>query len=171
VLQPIDDCEHLLLYLPGSGIASQERAILGSCQQTLSGICITLDEMTSKENSFKIYLFTLHLNYQPLVPLSTPSHKSLPQFTFSKEKGKPPSCCQPSPTSPPLHTSSSYRTRNIFSHPGQTKWLIRGTRSTGRQAIGSWTAPIPVVGGQCEDQAAHLLHMCSGPMAILHSLF
>jgi hypothetical protein len=35
----IDDCEHPLLYLPGTGIASQERAISGSCQQNLAGIC------------------------------------------------------------------------------------------------------------------------------------
>ena len=39
VLHPIDDYEHLLLYLPGSGIASQETAILGLCQQNLAGIC------------------------------------------------------------------------------------------------------------------------------------
>jgi hypothetical protein len=32
VFHPIDDCEHPLLYLPGSGIASQETAISGSCQ-------------------------------------------------------------------------------------------------------------------------------------------
>jgi hypothetical protein len=39
VFHPIDDCEHALLYLPGIGIASQEIAISGSCQQNLSGIC------------------------------------------------------------------------------------------------------------------------------------
>jgi hypothetical protein len=39
VFHPIDDCEHPLLYLPGTGIASQETAISGSCQQTLAGIC------------------------------------------------------------------------------------------------------------------------------------
>jgi hypothetical protein len=39
VFQPIDDCEHPLLYLPGTGIASQEPAISGSCQQNLAGIC------------------------------------------------------------------------------------------------------------------------------------
>ena len=38
-LDTIDDCEHPLLYLPGTGIASQERAISGSFQQKLSGIC------------------------------------------------------------------------------------------------------------------------------------
>ena len=37
VFHPIDDCEHPLLYLPGTGIASQT-AISGSCQQNLSGI-------------------------------------------------------------------------------------------------------------------------------------
>jgi hypothetical protein len=36
---PIGDCEHLLLYLPGTGIASQERAISGSFQQNFAGIC------------------------------------------------------------------------------------------------------------------------------------
>jgi hypothetical protein len=39
VFHPIDDCEHPLLYLPGIDIASQKRAISGSCQQNLSGIC------------------------------------------------------------------------------------------------------------------------------------
>jgi hypothetical protein len=36
---PIDDCEHPLLYLPGTGIGSQETAISGSFQQNLAGIC------------------------------------------------------------------------------------------------------------------------------------
>jgi hypothetical protein len=39
VFNPIDDCEHLLLYLPGIGIASQEAIIWGSCHQKLAGIC------------------------------------------------------------------------------------------------------------------------------------
>jgi hypothetical protein len=39
VFHPIDDCEHPLLCLPGTGIASQETAISGSCQQNLPGIC------------------------------------------------------------------------------------------------------------------------------------
>jgi hypothetical protein len=34
-----DDCEHPLLYLPGTGIASYKTAITGSLQQNLSGIC------------------------------------------------------------------------------------------------------------------------------------
>ena len=38
VFHPIDDCELSLLYLPGTGIVSQEIAISGSCQQNLSGI-------------------------------------------------------------------------------------------------------------------------------------
>jgi hypothetical protein len=40
VFHPIADCEHPLLYLPGTGLASQERAISGSCQQNLAGISI-----------------------------------------------------------------------------------------------------------------------------------
>ena len=42
MFHPIDDCEHPLLYLPGTGIASQKRAISGSCQQNLYGICISV---------------------------------------------------------------------------------------------------------------------------------
>jgi hypothetical protein len=34
VFHPIDDCEHPLLCLPGTGIA-----ISGSCQQNLAGVC------------------------------------------------------------------------------------------------------------------------------------
>jgi hypothetical protein len=39
VFHPIDECEYQLLYLPGTGIASQETAISGSFQQNLAGIC------------------------------------------------------------------------------------------------------------------------------------
>jgi hypothetical protein len=39
VFHPIDDCEHPLLCLPGTGKASQETAISGSFQQNLAGIC------------------------------------------------------------------------------------------------------------------------------------
>jgi hypothetical protein len=35
VLTPMDDCEHPLLYLSGTGRTSQETAISGSCQQGL----------------------------------------------------------------------------------------------------------------------------------------
>jgi hypothetical protein len=39
VFHLIDDCEHPLLYFPGTGLASYETAILGSFQQNLAGIC------------------------------------------------------------------------------------------------------------------------------------
>jgi hypothetical protein len=39
VFHPITDCEHPLLYLPGTGIVSQETAISGTFQQDLAGIC------------------------------------------------------------------------------------------------------------------------------------
>ena len=39
VFHPIDDCEHPLLYLPGTGKASQETVISESFQQNLAGIC------------------------------------------------------------------------------------------------------------------------------------
>ena len=40
VIHPMDDCEHPLLYFPGSGWASQETAISASCKQALIGICL-----------------------------------------------------------------------------------------------------------------------------------
>ena len=40
VHRPMDDCEHPLLYLPGTGRALQETAISGSYQQALAGICL-----------------------------------------------------------------------------------------------------------------------------------
>jgi hypothetical protein len=39
VFHPIDDCEHPLLYLPGTVIVSQETAISRSFQHNLVGIC------------------------------------------------------------------------------------------------------------------------------------
>jgi hypothetical protein len=39
VLGLMDDCEHPLLYLPGTDRAPQETAISGSCPQALVGIC------------------------------------------------------------------------------------------------------------------------------------
>ena len=39
VFHPIAYCEHPLLYLPGTDIASQETAISRFCQQNLAGIC------------------------------------------------------------------------------------------------------------------------------------
>ena len=38
MLNPMDGCEHQHLYLSGTGRASQETAISGSCQQALVGI-------------------------------------------------------------------------------------------------------------------------------------
>jgi hypothetical protein len=39
VFHLIDDCEYPLLYLPGTGITSQEIVISGSSQQNLAGVC------------------------------------------------------------------------------------------------------------------------------------
>jgi hypothetical protein len=39
VFHPIGDCEHPLLYVPGTGKASHTTAISGSFQQNLAGIC------------------------------------------------------------------------------------------------------------------------------------
>jgi hypothetical protein len=40
VFHPIDNCEHSLLYFPGTGIASHEIAISGSLQQILLAYAI-----------------------------------------------------------------------------------------------------------------------------------
>ena len=40
VLCPMDELEHPLLYLSGTGRASQGTAISGCCQQALVGICL-----------------------------------------------------------------------------------------------------------------------------------
>jgi hypothetical protein len=39
VFHRIDDCEHPFLYLPGTGLASQETTISGTCQQNPADIC------------------------------------------------------------------------------------------------------------------------------------
>jgi hypothetical protein len=39
VIHPIADCEHPLLCLSGTDIASKETAISGSFQQTFAGVC------------------------------------------------------------------------------------------------------------------------------------
>jgi len=39
VFCPMDDCEHPLVYLPGTGRAPQETAICDFCQQAFVGIC------------------------------------------------------------------------------------------------------------------------------------
>ena len=38
VFHPIDDCEHPILCLPGTGVASQETALSGFFQQSLAGL-------------------------------------------------------------------------------------------------------------------------------------
>jgi hypothetical protein len=43
MFHPIANCEHPLLCLPGTGIASHETAISGSFQQILAGLCLCLE--------------------------------------------------------------------------------------------------------------------------------
>jgi hypothetical protein len=42
MFHPIDYCEHPLLYLPGTGLASHEAAISGYCQQNFVGMCYSV---------------------------------------------------------------------------------------------------------------------------------
>jgi hypothetical protein len=65
VFHPIDDCEHPLLYLPGTGKASQEIALSGSFQENLAGIC----------NSVYVWWLILGLDHQVGQSLDGPSFR------------------------------------------------------------------------------------------------
>jgi hypothetical protein len=54
VLSPMVGCKHPCLYLPGSGRASQETAISGSCQQVLLGI-----HNSYRKTSFSHHFYTM----------------------------------------------------------------------------------------------------------------
>jgi hypothetical protein len=87
MLHPIDDYKHPPMHLPGTGIASQERAVSGSCQKNLiayvivpvSGGCIwdespggavwTVFPSVSAPNIFCIHRFWV-FNSIPLIYLS-----------------------------------------------------------------------------------------------------
>jgi hypothetical protein len=47
VFHPIDDCEHPLLCLPGTGISSQDTAVSGSFQPNLAGKDVEKEEHSS----------------------------------------------------------------------------------------------------------------------------
>jgi hypothetical protein len=75
VFHPIDDCEHPLLCLPGTGIASQERAISGSFQQNLAGICnsvciwwLIMGWTPGSGSLYMVHLFLLAPNLVSITP-------------------------------------------------------------------------------------------------------
>jgi hypothetical protein len=75
VFKPIDDCEHLLLYLPGTGIALQETAISGSFQQNLAGICnsvwvwwLIMGSITEWGSLWMVYPFILFPKFVSVTP-------------------------------------------------------------------------------------------------------
>jgi hypothetical protein len=75
VFHPIDDCEHPLLCLPGSGIASQETAISGSFQQNLPGICnsiwvwrLIMGCIPRWDSFWIVHLFILAQNFVIVTP-------------------------------------------------------------------------------------------------------
>jgi len=72
-----------------------------------------------------VYLFTLHPDCSPLLPVPTSHSLPLYPLPFSSEKAEAPWV----PTHP--STSSHYRTRHILSHRQGSP--VRGTVSTGRQ--------------------------------------
>ena len=56
MFHPIDDSEPPLLYLPGTGIASLEYAISGSCRQNLAGICNCVTHFLCRNKRASQYL-------------------------------------------------------------------------------------------------------------------
>jgi hypothetical protein len=65
VIHPIADCEHPLLCLPGTGIASQERAISGSCQLNLAGVWKTTSFKTDTAITFPFQvIFKLFITFK-----------------------------------------------------------------------------------------------------------
>ena len=98
VFYSIDDCEHPLLYLPGIGIASLERAMSGSCQQNCSGICNSvlwfyMGWIPRWGSLWMVFLSILALNFVsvtpsmgilfPILRRSKYPHSGLPSSWFS----------------------------------------------------------------------------------------
>ena len=75
VFHLIDDCEHPLLYLPGTGIASEETAISGSFQQNFAGICNSVwvlwmitGWIPGRGSLWMVHLFILAPNFVSVTP-------------------------------------------------------------------------------------------------------
>jgi hypothetical protein len=75
VFHLIDGCEHPLLYLPGTGIASYKTAITGSHQQKLSGICnsvcvwwLNMGWIPGWDNLWIFHPFVLAPNFVSVTP-------------------------------------------------------------------------------------------------------
>jgi hypothetical protein len=75
VFHPIDDCEHPLLYLPGTGLASHKIAISGSFQQNLAGICnsvcvwwLIMGWIPRWGHFWMVHPFILALNFVSVTP-------------------------------------------------------------------------------------------------------
>jgi hypothetical protein len=72
VFHPIADCEHTLLCLPGTGIASQETAISGSFQQNLAGIyngvCLHMGWITGCDGLCMVHPFISAPNFISVSP-------------------------------------------------------------------------------------------------------
>jgi hypothetical protein len=80
MFHPIDDCEHPLLYLPGTGKASQETAISGSFHQNLADVCNSvcvwwlIVGWTPRWGSlWMVHSFILALNFVSFRTLKLPS--------------------------------------------------------------------------------------------------
>ena len=79
---PIDDCEHPLLYLPGTGIASQEMAISGFCQVNLAGIDFDPKLVKREKEHFILIKEKIHQNDVLILNIYAPNATAL---TFVNE--------------------------------------------------------------------------------------
>jgi hypothetical protein len=77
MFHPIHDCEHPLLYLPDTDIASLETAISGSFQQNLAGICnsvwvwwLTMGWIPRWGSLWMVHPFVLAPNFVSVTPSS-----------------------------------------------------------------------------------------------------
>jgi hypothetical protein len=75
MFHPIGDSEHLLLYLPGTGIASQETGISGSFQQNLADIsnsvwvwCLIMGWIPKWDSLWIVHTFILAPNFVSITP-------------------------------------------------------------------------------------------------------
>jgi hypothetical protein len=75
LFHPIDDCEHPLLYWPGTGIASDKTAISGSFQQNLAGLCnsvwvwwLIMGRIPEWSSLWMVHPFVLAPNFVSVTP-------------------------------------------------------------------------------------------------------
>jgi hypothetical protein len=133
VFHSIDDCEHPLLYLPGTGIASQETAISGSCQQNLAGICNSVWVWWLSNGIFNTSL--LRVNYLILYSLSSSWTKGRTSIAWTLRtclQGETAQSAFESTTGEQFSSRSSYFCLRNSSQPQKSKSASRERKESSR---------------------------------------